>query len=136
LPYNAVYFTAHAAGTISIVGPIPFANVLVDRNSGLDHSTGEITIRTAGVYHFVSSVRQFCKNIAWISIVHNGKNVCSAYTNMNQGGELGCDESMISCASTIVANKNDNVHVKLHKGILDGATDPYCTFTGFLIATV
>ena len=129
LPYNAVYFTAHTntpyPGPVEV---IPFKNVLVDKNSGLDHSTGKITIRTGGVYHFVVLARQVCEYSLYFSIIHNGERVCSAYTDIGAGGQIGCDDGMASCASTIVANKNDNVYVALHGEKMAGYADPYTVY--------
>ena len=57
---DAVYFTAHTDRSYTgYLEMVPFKNVLDEHGSGLDHSTGEITIKTGGVYHFVVSARQY-----------------------------------------------------------------------------
>ena len=135
-PHGSAYFTAHTNTNYYSIGVVPFKNVLVDKNTGLDHTTGRITIQISGVYHFVTTIRQdgASNNAVAISIMHNGKSVCYTYTNDDYHSE----EHMLPCAATIEAAAGDTVYVYLHSGQIEdnSSTSPSCTFTGFLITTV
>ena len=124
---DPIYFLAHCTSTFSNTGgTIPFQNVVEELNSGFTGSTGVMTAKIRGLYHFsFSDASGGHKPRA--SIMHNNIELCEAFgTSPNW--------ETVSCSATVLLDINDTVYVKLISNkVYCSSGHPYGTFSGFLI---
>ena len=127
---DPIYFTAHCkANFASSGGTIPFENVHEELNSGFTGSTGIMTAKRRGIYHFSVSDATGGNNPN-LMIMHNNVKLCDAWSTTQSAYW-----NTVSCSATVLLDVNDTVYVKLVNGIFYGhSTDPYATFTGFMVA--
>ena len=120
------YFTAKGTSTFSTGGqPLPFSQILAQSNSGFDGSTGTMTVKLGGLYHFSASVMSSGSSTVDMSLMHNDNDFHRALAT-------GGGYKITSTSATLVVQPGDNIYIKLHSGTANSSG--YRIFTGFKIS--
>jgi len=125
---EVAYFTATPTSNYATNGqPIPFPRIVNEKNSGFDGSTGVMTTKIKGLYHFSASIMADSSTNLDVHLMHNDNQVHRAY-------KTGGGYVMVTVTATLPLEVGDRVFVKNNGGKAHSNSAHWGAFTGFKIS--
>ena len=127
---EVAYFTATPKSSFGTSGqPIPFPIIVNENNSGFDGSTGVMTTKIKGLYHFSASIMADSSHNIHAHLMHNDNLIHRVH-------ESASGHNMLSFTATLPLEIGDRVFLRLSSGTVYSDSAHYGVFTGVRISDV